>query len=266
MKKLNKFFLDPDLGGGFGNEGENGQSSGFEGIGEVQTRPAPVPTLDAKAFAESFAPMIAQQFKQNAPQQNAPALSKEEAAKLLNVWEPDDSFVQEFGNLESQKTAFQKMRDGLIRQADTIMQARLYEMQQQFEQKLSPVQSLLQERASQEAEAAFANRYPQLADPKSKPFVNGVAQQLHAQGKFNGLSRDQAFDLLANNLAEVIKVHNPNFQLTPNGAQAMNPGSSPNRITPQVHGSGAGGSGSGDMNGGGKALPKAASLFPKIRG
>lgn len=267
MKIKNKFFLDPDLGGGFGNGEGEGQSNGFEGEGVVTATPAPSPTLDAKAFAESFAPMIAQQFQQNAPRQQAPQLSREEAAKLLNVYNIDDGFIQEFGNLETQKSAFEKFRDGVIKQADTIMQARMYEMQQQFDQKLSPVQSLLQERANEEAEQAFGKRYSQLADPKSKPFVTGMAQQLHAAGKFNGLSRDQSFDLLANNLAEVIKVHNPTFQLIPPGQSAGALGASPNRITPQVHGSGSGGSGSGDMNGNGqKALPKAASLFPKIRG
>jgi len=126
MNKKNKFFLAPDFGGGDGggNEEGEGQGTGFEGEGVVTPTPAPSPTLDAKAFAESFAPMIAQQFKQNVPQQGTPPLSKEEAAKLLNVYNIDDGFIQEFGNLETQKTAFEKFRDGLIRQADTIMQPR----------------------------------------------------------------------------------------------------------------------------------------------
>ena len=92
---------------------------------DVSPTPAPTPAggFDAKELAKQFG----EQLKGILPAQQAaaprPELTPEQAKKLLNVWEPDDNFLQEFSNLETQKVAFAKMRDGMTKQMLTIVQS-----------------------------------------------------------------------------------------------------------------------------------------------
>jgi hypothetical protein len=139
-------FLEGDDGGGFGGDGgaDGGDVSHgaavFEGEpassgqGEPQTRePAPSsPTVDARALAHEFGSVIGQHFQ---PQQAPPRqITPEEARKLLNVWEPSNEWLAKYDNLETRTSALAELRDGLIRQADTIAQYRMREMMDGMQQ------------------------------------------------------------------------------------------------------------------------------------
>lgn len=264
---INKF-LDPDEGGGFGGE-SGGEMDSQEGSPQSsqQTQSA---TLDPKAFAQEFGSVIAEQFKQQQKPAGPKTYTPEEIAearKSLKFWEPDDQFITEFGNLETQKGAFTKLRDGLMNQFVEIQRAMLAQQEEKWNSKFQPVQSLIEQRHQAEQISRFETQFPALANPKLADFREAVGQKLMASGAFNGKSEAEAFSILANAMAESIKAVSPDFSLGEPAAPASRSARSSNAITPQSHGSGGGGSG-GSANGGdsGPKLPKAASLFSKIRG
>jgi len=239
-------------------------------VGSPQSNEAPkappAATVDAAALAKEFGQVLGQ-FQQQQPkaqpQAQAP-LDPKEAARLLNVWEPDDTFIQQFGNIETQKQAFAAMRDHLIRQADTIAQVRLQQMQQQWEERFTPVQQLIEQRHAAETEGRFHSSYPELANPALRPVIGTVVQQLQATGKFPTNESD-AFKAIASNVEAILQVGNPTFKL---GASAP----AQTKTQPRVRGGGipvttpgsGGGAGGGGNGGAASAGPKAVSLFPKI--
>ncbi len=166
--------------------------------------------LDAKELAKQFGEQLKGILPTAAPA-TRPQLTPEEAKKLLNVWEADDNFIQEFGNLETQKAAFGKMRDGLTKQMLTIVQSLMDERVQQFEERLTPLQQYYAQQQEQELQSAFAKSYPALAKPELAPLIQTVASSL-AGKQF--ASREAGFEALAKGVESVIKAHNPEFTLT----------------------------------------------------
>lgn len=231
---------------------------------EAGAASTPTPTtanVDLNALTAKFGDVIGEHLKTLAPKKEEPQLTPEEARKLLNVWEPDDAFLQEFGNVETQKAAFAKLRDALIRQADTIAQARMRELVQQLDVKWSPVQQMIQEQQAQQREARFAQKYPQLADAKLKPLILAVADQLRAAGK-TYTDEESMFTDIAAGAASVIQATNPAFKLSAATGGAAKP--TTGRIP--VTSSGSAGSSGAQGNGGGETkTPKAVSFLPKVR-
>jgi len=207
---------------------------------DVSPTPAPTPAggFDAKELAKQFG----EQLKGILPAQQAaaprPELTPEQAKKLLNVWEPDDNFLQEFSNLETQKVAFAKMRDGMTKQMLTIVQSLMGERDQQFEQRLSPLQEFYAAQQERELQSAFAKSYPALDKPELAPLVQTVANSL-AGKQF--ASREAGFEALAKGVESFIKAHNPEFTLTAAKAATTSPGRQATRMP--VTSGGAGGQG-----------------------
>lgn len=225
--------------------------------------------FDPKEFAREFGSTFASQFQetQKKQEQSQKQMSPEEAKKALNVWEPDDAYFQRFGNLETQKSAFLEMRDGLIKQMDTIMQARQYQADQQWKEKFEPVAQMLTQRQQAEQISKFETAYPSLAKPGLSDMRSAIGQRLQQTGAFQGKSEPEAFDILANAMASSIKEVYPDFSLgtfQQNTSRAVRSG---NGITPSSTGSGGGGSGTGGNDGSpGFKTPKAVSFMPKIKG
>jgi len=237
-------FFAPDEGGGEGSGGEGegaepskgaaaftppaksgtgdheppapkaGSGTDGAGTGEGDGEPtAPAGGFDASKFAKEFGDVIGTHLKEAAPKPVAKELTPEEAKKLLNVWEPDDAWYAEYDNLETRKTAVAKMRDGLVRQSDTIAQMRMQELISALKEELSPQLSAVQEMAEQQRNERMGKAYPDLAKPELNPLVNAVAQDLVKNGKkFN--SESELFKALASGVEAVIKVNNPEFKLT----------------------------------------------------
>jgi len=243
--------------------GDNDTSGG--GNTPPANTPPPAPTIDASAFAKEFGSVIAEQFKQrDSAQPKAPPTEAELAAarKNLNFWEPDDTFLQEFGNAETQKAAILKMRDGMMGQFVTIAKALLEQQNESWNGKFQPVQQMLTQREEAERESRFHTTYPVLAKPELKPMIAAVAQQLAAQNKFQGLNEAQAFAALASGVETVIKSTYPEFTL---GASApANQGRQGNGIPSSSTGSGGGG-GAGASRGNQASKPIAAQILGPVR-
>ena len=142
MIDVNKMrFWGADDGGGGGSDGGGEETSPgmavFEGDTPAQTQPEPEKAeppqtpesgpsfVDASQLAEKFGHVIGQHF-QPPPKE----MTVQEAKRLLNVWEPTPEWEARYDNIETRAQAIAEQRDGLIRQADTIMRYRMNEMQQ----------------------------------------------------------------------------------------------------------------------------------------
>lgn len=200
---------------------------------ETTANPPAVPAFDHDRFAAA----IAAGLKQAAPpvQQQAPQLTPEQARKQLNVWEPDDAFIQKFGDLATQKAAIADMRDYFIRQSDTITQLRLQEMQQKFNEQFAPIQQHIQEQAAVARETRFNTQFPTLAKPELRPILSAVIQGLGQQGQLTG-DEKTIFTKIAAAVNAVVP------QLTPGGST---PAGKPTGrgLAPTTSGAGGGGGG-----------------------
>lgn len=204
------------------------------------------PAFDPKAFAETFGQTIASSLRGAMPQAPAePALTPEEAKKLLKFWEPDDVFLQKFGNLETQKEAFALMRDGLTQQFMTILQTALEEREKGINQRFTPALTFIQQHEATQRESRFNAAFPQLADPALKPIVGHVIQHLSSTGALSG-DENARFKAIAAGVEAVIKHSNPTFKLNP--PQAGGRKSNPNALPSTTRGSG-GASGNGKATG-----------------
>ena len=166
-------------------------------------------------------------------------MSAEEAKKLLNIWEPTKEWQTKFDNLETREAALTEMRDGFQKQVDTISMARFQEMQSQIDARYAPLLRHIQQQETQAREARFNTRYPDLANPKLRPIINGVMQQLIAQ-KASFKNENEAFVALATNVEAAIKIYAPDIKLKGAAAPAKSSGSTIPVTTPGA-GGGAGG-------------------------
>lgn len=219
----------------------------------VVVPPPEVPvTVDAGALAKQFGDILSERFKPTEPaEKKVDDLTPEEARKLLNVWEPTKEWITEFDNLETRESALKKLRDGVVKNNDTITQYRIREALQGIEGRIGPVMQFVQEQQNRQAEERFGKAYPQLADPAMAPLVKAVADSLKDKGK--KFDNEQVlFDELATGIEKVIKVSNPTFKLTPGST----PGTTTKTKTTNAIPVTTPGSGGGAGGGGRDATPK----------
>src|SRR4029077_8482347 len=201
MYKDKLMFMEGDAGGGFGGDGGSDAGAGtdvsrgtavFEGgEGGEPPRPAPqhqpqvapaAPQVNARELAAEFGQVIGQHF-----QPPRKELSQEEAKRLLNFWEPTKEWLAKYDNIETREQAIAEQRDGLMKQADTIMRYRMGEMQRAMEERYSPVVTYMQQQGAQGGEHRFAQAFPQLNKVELRPLLFSVAQSMLASGaRFNG--------------------------------------------------------------------------------
>lgn len=262
-KYLVRFFEEPDdnKGGGTAVFDEPVESGGEVEVQEEpkpDAAPAPTHTVDAKSLAKEFGDVLKPMMEQRqAPDKKE--LTPEEAKKLLKVWEPDDAFLAEFGNLETQKAALGKLRDGLVNQTDTLTQYRLKQVEDAIEAKYGPALRALEEMQTNAREERFNKQYPPLANPKLKPVLEAVAQQFVKQGKkFD--DEPSMFKALAEGVESVIKETNADFKLQPAGST---PAAAKTNNSIPVTTPGSGGGGGGKSGGKSDARPRGVSVFDK---
>ena len=229
--KYSGMFLQEDAGGdtGGGGEGVSQGASVFEDGGGAAAAPSKEPaqqaaqpssggaSVNARELAQEFGQVIGQHFQQQP--QAEPQMSVEEAKRLLNVWEPSQEWLSKYDNLESRIPALVDMRDGFIRQADTIAQYRMNEMMQRMQQSYAPVMHYMQTQEAKAGEYRFKESFPELAHDNMRPLLYAVSQNLLAQG-IPFRSEGELFSAIAAGVEAVIKVNNPEFKLGANGAGA----------------------------------------------
>src|SRR4029077_5902183 len=175
MYKNRLMFMEGDAGGGFGGDG--GSDAGGDtdvsrgtAVFEGESAPEPqreerqqgqqvpaAPQVNARELAAEFGQVIGQHF-----QPPRKELSQEEAKRLLNFWEPTKEWLAKYDNIETREQAIAEQRDGLMKQADTIMRYRMGEMQRAMEERYSPVVTYMQQQEAQAGEQRFAQAFPQL--------------------------------------------------------------------------------------------------------
>ncbi len=199
MKNYKMMFMNEDTGGDFGGDVLDAPAP------DAPAAPAPAapPMVDAKAFASELVQGLR-------PQEQPKQMSPEEARKLLNVFEFDDSFFEEFSSLDKQKAAFERLRDGLIRQADTIAQIRMQELREGMMSEVSPALSYVQQQRVESRQRAFEKAHPDLAKPEYQNVLNAAAQGLLGQ---NFKTDAAMFKALSESARQLIKSANPNFEM-----------------------------------------------------
>lgn len=266
IEQLKRIYFEDDAGGGFGG--------GDGGSGEGDGAPAPVSAPATVGLSEDSLKALGEQFGQQlgnhlkAQQPAGPVTytpeQQAEARKNLNFWEPNDEFLQKFGNLETQKDAFVLFRDGLTNQMVTIMKALVDQQSKSYDEKLAPVQSLLTQRQEAEREDRFFKSNPTLKDPKFQDIIRTVGGKLHEAGQLKGKSEAETFALIASGVESVIKQFNPEFQLGAEGGNAPASSSRNSNAIPPTS-SGAGGGAGAGANVKASNLPIAAQILGPVK-
>lgn len=269
MNKKNKYggmiFLEPDDagGGGGGDAPDSASADPWElpsdasdapdttehpaARAQTSNTPPAIATIDPKAF-EAFGKSFGETFAktQQAATPPAPPTPEQiaEARKALKFMDIDDNFLKEFGNIETQKQAFEKFRDGITQHIITVMNHLRgndrTELEKMFNEGLTPVRSLLEERQNAERQQKFTGRFPQFASPEASPMIEFAISQLASKEAFKGKSESESFKLVADFLATQAKSFNPNFVLEDTEANGSSqPSRKGNSIPVTSRGSGA---------------------------
>lgn len=260
MNKFNKYFhifFEGDDGGGSGGEaeasvvellgeGESQQGGEQEQVKQEVEKEKPAPqtlSIDPTQFA---AAMKAAGFNQQPAKIEQRQYTAEEAKKLLNVWEPDDTFVAKFGNIETQKVAMAEFRDNVIKQAVTIQQMLLAEQHEKWQAQFAPVQQQMEQQQAVAREGRFNTMFPAIATPAFRPLTTAVIEGLAREGRLNNLDETAAFKLVGSTLEALVKQTNPSFSLSAGGSTpAAAKQNNSNALRASSSGSGGGGAGSG---------------------
>jgi hypothetical protein len=226
---------------------------------EVKETPPAAPTVDVEKLAKAFGQELRTQQGEK-EKKGVDDLTPEEAAKILNVWQPSKEWIAKFDNLDTREAALKELRDGVVKNSDTITQHRLKELSDAVDTKYGGVVEFMQNYQNEQTEKRFTEKYQQLADPTTMKIVKAVADDLVKNGKkFD----DEAslFKALAEGTEAVIKVHNPNFKLSAgsNPATKTKTGQSSGSIPVTTPGAGGGTGGKG----GDTAKPRGLAIFEK---
>lgn len=219
------------------------ESAGSEETETTESEETPTPAAGGFNFDyEKLAAAVKSGLPQPVAEQKQ--ITAEEAAKLLNFWEPGDEWFQQFGNMETQKQAVLAMRDGLARQFVTIMQHMLQDHGTTLRGEFDPIRNYVTEQQVQQRETRFNTAYPQLANPALSPVIGAVINQLAQTGALKGKPEAEQFKAIAAGVEAVIKTQNPAFVLTKPAAKGgTKPGHAIPVTTPGGGGSGGGGRG-----------------------
>lgn len=228
MKLTQRFFEEPD-------DNKGGEHRGVAATApelteevdkkEEETVDKTPPTVDAdkltSELASKFGDIIAERFptKASTEEKKVDTLTPEEAKKLLNVWEPDDAWVTKFDNLDTRKSALAELRDGVVKNVDTISQHRLRELQTTLNGEIGPLKQFVEDLRNEQAEKRFHAKYEQLADPALGSVVEAVTDKIQKSGKKYDNETD-LFEAIATGVEKVIQVHNKDFKLTAGSSPA----------------------------------------------
>lgn len=232
--------------------------SGGDGGGDPEPELASAPSA-TPAFNFDYDKLAASVASAVQPRAAEKQITAEEAAKLLNFWEPGDDWFQQFDNLDTRRAAVVSMRDGLARQFVTIMQHMLQDHGQTIRGEFDPVRSFVLQQQGEQRAARFNTSYPQLANEAMSPIIDAVIGALVKDPAFKQKPEAEQFKAIAAGVEAVIKSQNPAFVLNkPAGNGAKKPG---HAIPVTSPGGGGGGAGGGKATASGTTKPKAVTLL-----
>lgn len=178
---------------------------------QTTTTPPTQPSfqIDHKALATEFASAI----KPHLPAQPQPQMTPEQAREALGFFKFTPEYLTRYDNLESRAAAMEEHYNNIMSVSTSIARGIVQQELEKLRGELTPMQQHYAQVQADAREARFGKAYPALAHANLKQLVHGVAASLGQQGAFNGKDEAAAFKLIAEHAANVIKQHNPNFQL-----------------------------------------------------
>lgn len=230
--------------GGDDDEGNGDEGDGGEGGEGGDGKPATGLTKDDITDILSRV-MPAGGSAEREARQPERQLTQEEIERTLNVWKPDVSFLRKLGFAEptaEQLAAVHEMRDHLVRQANTMSEARFQQALSEFKGQLNELSGYVSEQRAAADERAFFSKYKEL-EPYSE-IVEAVSRKLEDSG-FKAHSKDKVFEEIAKNTTEVLKRMNIKVEKK-TGAGSGTAGKGNGRMAALAGGGQAGGGGGGD--------------------
>lgn len=170
--------------GGTAGGGEEIQSAATQ---QVVQGEASKPTFAKEDVAEILRGVLP--ALQAQPTTAEPSYTPEQLQTMFNVWQPDEALLVEMGLPAEAAPAFVKMRDGLIKQANTYVEARLKLMEDRMEERYGGAAKTVQDQAIAQREAEFYDQNKDLVDHKDVVTLvladlrqKGVAPKTIAEG------------------------------------------------------------------------------------
>ena len=191
-----------------------------------------------------------------------PELTPEQFEKAFNVYQPSEELVKRLTD-ESPAVrikAIQDLRDGVMRQAMTMME---YRMNQHLaalrSQSIEPLQTYVSERQATEFHDEFFKKYPDLAPYEL--IVDAVAAKLQSKG-FTAGSRSDIMKRFADDSKAAVQALLAKGATAPAAASGGN-GSTPNKVARRMSTLSSGGQGGGSKPGGNGSASDKYSNLPK---
>lgn len=226
------------------------------GTGTVEAPVVTSSNLDIAALGKAFVSELSAHLPKAPVQVDAPPrqYTPEELNKMFNRWEPTKDWETKYDNLETRAAALVEMRDGYMKQADTINQIRLAAMRESLIEQFAPLMNQMEQQKTEAAHKEFGVAYPQLSAPELRPLLDSIATSMMSTGaKF--ASKDAMFDAVAKQAEAIAKTTNPAFSLTPRGTSPSGTSSSGKPSNPNAVRSTSSFGGGGNASGGGKGVP-----------
>lgn len=206
------------------NQNQNQSADNNQSDDNQQQDAAPTPpAIDHDAIARTVASTM-QSMQSPQPQQQ---FTPEEIAKHLQVWNPDEGFVNELNKLvdpevplDQRAKLLHQMRDGMVGQAFRGAELLVEQKVQELLQRVAPAVQYAQERESKKLMGEFEGKYPALKGQKE--LVDSITARLGATG-FKPKSKDEAFEKVAQVAEQILKGVNPEFTLKPSGGSNGRP-------------------------------------------
>lgn len=221
------------------------------GVEEPVVEPVePVAPVVPTFTPESIAAAVAAGFKQagitgQQQQVQQRQLTREEAEKQINLWQPTKEWLARYDNLETREAAIKEQRDGMLSTMITVMQMRDKETEKQLQQYTAPMQQYVANQEAAARETRFNKSYEVLSKPEFVPIRDAVIKGLADQGHLTNKSEADAFKLIATTCESILKQGNPNFKLSPAGSTPAGAKPNSNALRASSTGSGGGGGGGG---------------------
>jgi hypothetical protein len=194
--------------------------------GEGQQTPAPA-AVDPAALAAQVAEQVTSQMQQFQPAAPQRELSPEEIRKHYQIWDPDDSFVNELNLIADpdatpaqRKKILENIRDGIMQQSFRATQLVAEQIRQELRAEFAPAHEFAQQRKAKAALKEMTTKYPGLEGQDE--LIGMVTSQL-TQAGFKPKSRDEAFEKVAKTAEAILKKIDPTFELKTNGGVMKKP-------------------------------------------
>lgn len=154
-----------DLQSTFGAPAEPSPEPTITESSEPAAIPAKEPTFRKEDVAEILKGVLPQAQAQPTPAQEK-QYTPEELNQMFNVFQPDEALLTEMGLMPEAAPAVAKLRDALMKQANTYAEARLAMVEKQLEAKYGPLLQHIQQQEAAKREEAFYTENSDLADHK----------------------------------------------------------------------------------------------------